>query len=196
MMIFVFAFLLVRVESYPYGLWGEWKVSQPREKTTTTKVHVYPKSSLHIHIRQDMLGGIITYQKELSGKYTSYSDLETREHKLLVRLENEVQEVDSFLGIETRLKKKSNKIRGSLCVRILDQTPDILVLSVENQIKNCVHHNNTTEFLLTRIRPSDSSHITPMNLLLIGQFVGFTTSHFYDSILYVVKIICEGIQQQ
>lgn len=174
---------------YPYRLLGDWKVSSydlHSKRAVNARVHIYPQT-VQINLKQDLLGGILTCQKELSGTYSWFSDVDTQQQKMHVAIQLEVHTIDSFLGVEMRVQKEKTTIRGRMLVTILDCTTDVVVLSTENYIRDC-SQKKSQEFLLTRIHPSfvDPS-VTPINLLLIGQFVGFLVYHLYDGILTVLR---------
>lgn len=179
----IIVLFLQAINAYNYQLWGEWKVTLQHKSRVQGNVNVkiYPKK-LSINIRKEILGGIITCQKELLGSYVS----DEKQGLIDIILENQLKTIDSILGIEVRIgKEKQSRVRGKLTAKVLHSSTDILVVEVANKIKLCNEVGNEYECLLNRITPSDNT-ITPVNLFLIGQFLGFSTSHFLDFILYLV----------
>lgn len=167
--------------SFQYKLLGEWKVAlQSKNQNENAKVQIYPEY-LNINIKNEMFGGIITTQQKYSGSYF-FCECEKDELPTVeINLQNEFKKIDSLLGIEVSLRNGKSKVRGRLCAKFLNIGDDVVVLEIFNHIYKCKDMNSKGVCLLTRIIPSDSTNITPINLLLIGQFVGFLTSHMYDN---------------
>jgi len=178
---------------YAYRLWGQWKLSvedRSRNIPGEVSVKIYPRD-LQIQIRKEFVGGVLTCQKELYGRYSLYSDVESKQTYINVHLENQMRTIDSILGIQIRLKKEEQKrVRGRLTAKVLYLSQDIIALEVSNRIKKCDQWSGKSyECLLSRIDPSigEGSPSTPMNFFLIGQFVGFATSHTLDFTLSVLR---------
>jgi hypothetical protein len=178
---------------YAYRLWGQWKLSvEDRNKNIPGEVSVkiYPRD-LQIQIRKEYVGGVLTCQKELYGRYSLYSDIESKQTYINVHLENQISTIDSILGIQIRLKKEEQKrVRGRLTAKVLYLSQDIIALEVSNRIKKCDQWNDKNyECLLSRVDSitGEGSPSTPMNFFLIGQFVGLATSHTFDFTLSVIR---------
>lgn len=180
--------------SYAYRLWGDWRLSVENRANTIqgeVLIKIFPRD-IKILVRKEFIGGIATCQKELYGRYSLYSDVETRQTFINVHLENQMSTIDSILGIQLRLRKEQQKrVRGRLLAKLLYQSQDIIALDVTNNIQKCDHGGDKNyECLLSRVDSSlmgSAFPSTPINFFLIGQFVGFATSHSMDFILFLVR---------
>jgi hypothetical protein len=190
MMIMIF-FWSQETEGYAYRLWGHWKLSvEDRSRSIPPQdisVRIFPRE-VQIMIRKEYVGGVITCQKELYGHYNLFSDVDTRQTFMNVHLENQMRTIDSILGVQVRFRKEEQKrVRGRLSAKVLYQSQDIIALEVSNRIQKCDQWSGKSyECLLSRVEASNGES-TPVNFFLIGQFVGFVSSHTLDFTLSAIR---------
>jgi len=195
LLIIIFNINFVNSLLFPYNLWGKWNVNYQfnNKNKYTTDISIY-SSNLQINKRQELLGGIIIYNTRLTGSFYPCSDLNTKTKKIIIKLYKKNYIINSIFGIKINIQTHEikKKIRGSMYIDIIDYSDDIIIFNLYGTFTGYL---NKKQFALTRINNNNIfENITPLNLILITQFVGFITTHFYDSLLDILINILQKIK--
>ena len=170
--------------NYRHKLLGTWKVNK-----IDTSIDI-SRNKIKIITKEDIFGSIVTVQKQLYGCYNLNTNIKTDNESenlvftsLCVKLLNKTEKLDSILGIEINNNAlESVPIIGTLDFKITFISDDVILAETQNKIRGC-KENGEKDYIL--IRDKDISSILnpiPLNIFLIGQIVGFTSSHILDFI--------------
>jgi len=163
--------------NYPYNIWGSWHINfLDKNLPKNSVIKIFP-SKIEIITTKDILSGVILMEKEYKCKY----NLEKKSVKPEIKLnfEKEVNQIHSLLGVELKINKSIKNIENDLKINIIYANSESIVILLNGSINKFTF--NDTEVILSKIKIKNND-IIPINILIIGNIIGYTMNHIYDSI--------------
>jgi len=165
-----------------HKLLGSWKINKQ-----DTSIDI-GRNKIKIITRQDVLGSLITVKKQLYGCYNTEPLIKNPNNDIIltsVRLKflNKSETLDSIFGIEigdTELDVKP--MIGKINFKLTFISDDVILAESENKIKGCIENGKKDYILIRDKEISSSANPIPLNIFVIGQVLGFSSSHFLDFI--------------
>jgi hypothetical protein len=168
--------------NHRHKLLGTWKINK---RDTSIDIS---RNKIKIITKEDIFGSFVTVQKQLYGCYNIDTNIKTENESLIfsslcVKLSNKTEKLDSILGIEVNNNKlESVPVIGTLDFKITFISDDVILAETQNKIKGCKEYGDKDYILIRDKQISSALNPVPLNIFLIGQILGFSSSHILDFI--------------